>query len=77
LYADDPRWCKYVEEILSNPELFPADLFDHSQVLAAWRDLKEGKRERALDIEKLLQLGLFNLIKKAGFSRFSVESVAA
>jgi hypothetical protein len=77
LYVSDPQWRDYVENVINDGDLFPSEIFDHAQVQLAWRDLKDGKRERAGDIEKVLQLGLLGRLKRTGASKFPKEALAA
>ena len=58
LYTTDSAWGHYIDKVLSNDDLFPADLFDHRQIRQTWRALLDGDRDRAGDIEKLVQFGV-------------------
>ena len=58
LYGADPAWHDYVEKVLEGDRLFAEELFDRTRVHECWNALKNGDREVADDIEKLLQLGI-------------------
>jgi len=70
LYATDPFWRNFFNEVLSNDDLFPEDLFDRSQVRQSWRALLSGDRDLATDVEKLVQFGVLT-----GQTRSELRSV--
>ena len=60
LCAMDLHWRSCVDSILGDGDLFPSNLFDYSRVRASWDAFKNGDRQRAQEVEKLLQLGILN-----------------
>jgi hypothetical protein len=68
LYARDPVWRDYFDKILSNGEMFPEEFFDPDQVRQSWRELLNGNRDNASDIEKLVQLGVMTGYTRSGLA---------
>ena len=66
LYATDPVWRNYFDEILRDGDLFPADLFDRARVRESWCALLNGDRAVAGDIEKLVQFGIVTRHTRSG-----------
>jgi hypothetical protein len=67
LYATDPLWRNYFDKILCNDDLFPADLFVRGQVRQSWQAFLNGDRDRASDIEKLVQFGVMTGYTRLGW----------
>jgi hypothetical protein len=66
LYATDPEWRCYCEEILCDPQLFNGQIFSPGAVAASWRAFLAGETWRAADLEKLLHLGTMARAQVAG-----------
>jgi hypothetical protein len=58
LYVTNENWRRSFEAIVEDGDLFPDDIFDLAQVRECWRALVNGQKDRAADIEKLVQFGL-------------------
>ena len=65
LYGGDSVWRNYVENVLGSDQSFVETLFDRDRVNECWHALRDGDREVAPDIEKLLQLGLLARFRHA------------
>lgn len=58
LYGADPVWRDYVERVIEGNPLVGEEFFDRARVQECWQALRNGDRDAAEDIEKLLQLGI-------------------
>ena len=66
LYATDPEWRRYCNEILCDPQLFSGEIFDPSAVVSCWRAFLAGDASRVADVEKLLHLGSMTRAQMGG-----------
>jgi hypothetical protein len=76
LYATDPVWRNYFDKILSNDDLFPADLFDRGRVRQSWHAFLNGDHGIAPDIEKLVQFGVMTGYTHSGWGCALLQDAA-
>lgn len=69
LYRKDPCYRSTIEEIISNDELFPSEIFELTEIRRTWNEFLKGNNLLIFEIDALLSFGaLQRLIACGGIS---------
>ncbi len=58
MYRKDERVRQEVQSILLNTDLFPAEIFDNTQIAASWKEYEAGRIDLHFEINALLSFGV-------------------